>query len=58
MIRFESGHARLVEPGKVLIPPGEDDFSYQFAWLSDRFGVARQLNLGGDWISLLPRTTD
>jgi predicted 3-demethylubiquinone-9 3-methyltransferase (glyoxalase superfamily) len=37
--------ASLSENGKTFVPLANYGFSRQFAWVSDRFGVAWQLNL-------------
>ena len=37
--------AKLSEGGKVMMPIGNYDFSQQFGWASDKFGVNWQLNL-------------
>lgn len=38
--------AGLGEGGQMLMPPDDYGFSRRFAWLSDRYGVSWQLNLG------------
>jgi len=42
---IESLFKSLTEGGAVLMPLGEYPFSKKYAWITDRFGVAWQLNL-------------
>ena len=42
---FDRLFATLSEEGGVLMPPGNYGWSRNFAWVSDRFAVAWQLNL-------------
>jgi len=42
---IESLFKSLIEGGAVLMPLGEYPFSKKYAWITDRFGVAWQLNL-------------
>ena len=43
---IETVCARLMEGGSALMPLGDYGFSRKFAWLTDKFGVSWQLNLG------------
>ncbi len=43
---MDAAFAKLSEGGAVLMPPGDYGFSRKFTWVSDRFGVSWQLNLG------------
>ena len=45
-VEFDRTCAALSEGGTMLMPPGNYGFSTKFVWLSDRFGVSWQLNLG------------
>jgi predicted 3-demethylubiquinone-9 3-methyltransferase (glyoxalase superfamily) len=42
---FDRLFAILSEGGGVLMPPDDYGWSTRFAWVSDRFGIAWQLNL-------------
>src|SRR3954447_13980007 len=46
--QIDSVVAALGEGGTFLMPLGDYGFSRRFAWLNDRFGVSRQLNLVAD----------
>ena len=43
---LDAAFASLSESGAVLMPPGDYGFSKKFTWVSDRYGVSWQLNLG------------
>lgn len=43
---LDGAFARLAEGGRVLMPIDDYGFSRRFGWLTDRFGVSWQLNLG------------
>ena len=43
---IDTVYARLLEGGGALMPLGDYGFSRKFGWLSDKFGVSWQLNLG------------
>jgi predicted 3-demethylubiquinone-9 3-methyltransferase (glyoxalase superfamily) len=42
---FDAVFDQLSTDGSVLMPPDHYGFSTRFAWVNDRFGVSRQLNL-------------
>jgi predicted 3-demethylubiquinone-9 3-methyltransferase (glyoxalase superfamily) len=42
---LDSTFSRLVDGGRILMPPDNYGFSTRFTWVSDRFGVSWQLNL-------------
>lgn len=42
---FERYYAALSEKGEVVMPAGAYEFSSMFAWVTDRFGVSRRLNV-------------
>ena len=43
---FDRLFATLSEGGGVLMPPDNYGWSTRFAWVSDRFGISWQVNLG------------
>jgi predicted 3-demethylubiquinone-9 3-methyltransferase (glyoxalase superfamily) len=43
---LDAAFNRLSDGGSVLMPVDNYGFSTKFGWLSDRFGVSWQLNLG------------
>lgn len=43
---FDRLFAALSEDGQVLMPPGNYGWSPKFGWVSDRFGVSWQVDLG------------
>lgn len=44
--QIESIFEKLSQEGKVLMPLADYEFSNQFGWVTDRFGVSWQLNFG------------
>lgn len=43
---FEAAFGQLSADGQVHMPPDNYGFSIRFGWVSDRYGVSWQLNLG------------
>lgn len=39
-------YEKLSANGNVMMPPGSYGFSKKFAWISDKYGLSWQLNLG------------
>lgn len=43
---FDNAFAQLSTNGTIMMAPDNYGFSRKFGWLSDRFGVSWQINLG------------
>ena len=46
LAELENAYENLSHGGEVLMPLDNYGFSQKFAWVSDRFGVSWQLNVG------------